>query len=439
MYDPTLSPAEEEERRNARIRRLREQREKAAHRTARPFQPLVLLVWIGGVIVLSLLVFYLAFVAFAPTLFGWVEEHPSTLQNGVVVDFVNWYNPAAIADTPASDVQRRTTIEIPPGATDSFIATLLFRHGLVHSELAFHYQVYQAERSGDLQAGIYDLSPTMTPSFIVSALRQEAGPEVTITILEGWRLEQIVAYLGTTELTMNLDEFRGLVMAPPADLLAGHDFLAELTAGRTLEGYLFPDTYRVFANASATDIVNVLLNTFGRRLSQEIRDQLAARGMSIDTAVRLASIVEREAVLDEERALIAGGYTNRLNTPGWNLEADPTLQYGLDTAAYGGLGMDQWGSVDWWRPLPVGGAEVELPAELAGYQTYRTGGLPPTPIAAPRLASLMAVAAPDTSQGYFFFVAACPNGVRDGSHRFAVTLAEHEANIAQMNAECPAA
>ena len=101
--------------------------------------------------------------------------------------------------------------------------------------------------------------------------------------------------------------------------------------------------------------------------------------------------------------------------------------------------MDQWGSVDWWRPLPVGGAEVELPAELAGYQTYRTGGLPPTPIAAPRLASLMAVAAPDTSQGYFFFVAACPNGVRDGSHRFAVTLAEHEANIDQMNAECPAA
>jgi len=74
---------------------------------------------------------------------------------------------------------------------------------------------------------------------------------------------------------------------------------------------------------------------------------------------------------------------------------------------------------------------------LLPFQTYQVGGLPPTPIASPRIASLQAAVFPDLTNGYFFFVAACPNGVRDGSHRFAVTLAEHDANISQMNAECP--
>ena len=170
------------------------------------------------------------------------------------------------------------------------------------------------------------------------------GPRKTITILEGWRLEELIAYLGTTDLTMNLDEFRTLVMTPPPDLLAAYPFLAELPVGRTLEGYLYPDTYRVFANASARDIVDRLLTTFDQRFTQEMRDALIARSLTIDYAVRLASIVEREAVLDEERPLIAGVYTNRLQTSGWVLNADPTLQWGLATAQYGGLPMDQWGS-----------------------------------------------------------------------------------------------
>ena len=107
------------------------------------------------------------------------------------------------------------------------------------------------------------------------------------------------------------------------------------------------------------------------------------------------------------------------------------------TAEYGTLPMDEWGTVDWWRPLPAGGAEIVLPEPLLPYQTYQVVGLPPTPIASPRIASIQAAAFPDTSNGYFFFVAACPNGVADGSHRFAVTLAEHEANVAQAAAECP--
>jgi UPF0755 protein len=75
---------------------------------------------------------------------------------------------------------------------------------------------------------------------------------------------------------------------------------------------------------------------------------------------------------------------------------------------------------------------------LAGYQSYQVKGLPPTPISAPRIASIAGVAAPDTASGYFYFVAGCPNGVRDGSHYFAKSLGEQNANIAKANAECPA-
>lgn len=439
MYDPSLTPAEQEQVRNARIRRLRAEREGSSRRpgAGRRFQPLVLLGWLGGVIALTAIVLYLGVLALSPAIMAWIEARPTLIQNELVVDFVNWYDPDAIADRPASDVYERKSVEIPPGATDTFIGDLLVEEGLIHSELAFHYQVYQANREGDLHAGQYDLSPTFLPSFIIGALRQESGPEVTITILEGMRLEQLVAYLGTTDLTMDLDEFRTLVVTPPADLISAYSFLAELPAGRNLEGYLYPDTYRLFANATARDVVDRLLSTFDERVTQDIRDQLAARGLTIDFAVRLGSIIEREAVLDDERPIISGVYTRRLGTEGWRLDADPTLQWGLDTAEFGALPPTEWGSVSWWEPLPAGGAEIALPENLLPYQTYQVRGLPPTPIASPRIASIYAAAFPDTSQGYFFFVAACPNGVRDGSHRFAVTLADHEANIAQAAAECP--
>jgi UPF0755 protein len=437
MYDSNLTPAEQEQLRNARIRRLQVEREGGRRRRRRPLQPVVLLAWIGGVIVLTVIALYLAALALSPAIMAWIEERPTLIQHQVIEDFVMWHDPDAIADVASSETYQRMSVEIPPGATDSFIGELLVGRGLIHSELAFHHQVYEADREGNLQAGQYDLSPTMLPSFIIAALRQESGPEATITFIEGWRLEEVVAYLGTTELTMDLEEFRLLVTAPPPDLLAAYPFLAELPPGRTLEGYLYPDTYRVFANASPRDIVDRLLATFDERLTQEIRDQLAARGITVDVAVRLGSIVEREAVLEEERPLIAGVYTQRLQTSGWRLDADPTLQWGLATAEFGGQPMSQWGSISWWQPLPAGGADVVLPEELQAYQTYQVVGLPPTPIASPRISSISAVAFPDVGAGYFFFVAACPDGVRDGSHRFAVTLAEHEANIAQAQAECP--
>lgn len=431
---------DQDERRNARIRELREQREGPVRRR-RAFQPVILVAWFAGVIALVGVLIFLGFVAFAPRLMAWVEENPGAIQHGVVQDFVEWYEPGALADEPAGG-SGRITFVVELGSSDTEIGEQLFSAGLVRTALAFQWAVLQAGRAGTLEAGTYDLSPSMRPSQIVGALRNEAGEEIEITFQEGWRLEEVVGYLGSTSLTMNLEEFADLVTSPPADLLNQYPYLTDLPVDRTLEGYLYPDTYRVFANASPREMVELLLNTFEARFTQEIADGIAARGLSIDEAVTVASIVEREAVLDEERALIAGVYLNRINNPQGEtvglLNADPTLQYGLATAEHGGTPVDLWGTIEWWPQLQMSGAEVQLPESLAGYQTYLTKGLPPTPIASPRMGSIEAVAFADTASGFLYFVAGCPDGTRDGSHYFARTLGEHNANIAKASGECPA-
>ncbi|MDQ3880619.1 MAG: endolytic transglycosylase MltG [Chloroflexota bacterium] len=440
-YRPVL-PSERDQERMARIRGLREQRVAPLRRRQR-FQPAVLVGWFLVVMVIAAVAIGVGFVAFAPRLMSWVEDNPGALEHGLVVDFVKWYRPEALADEPATASQDRITIEIPEGASDTDIGQLLYAAGLVSNPLAFQYAVMQSGQAGLLEAGPYDLSPDMRPSEIVAALHQEDIRAIDVTIREGLRIEEIAATLAGTELTMNVDTFVELVRNPPADLIAEYDFLADLPAGRSLEGYLYPNTYSLDVNWTAREVVEALLNGFGEQLTPEIRDGLTERGWSIDDAVILASIVEREAVLEEERPLIAGVFINRLEDPTqqWVLNADPTLQYALATVRNADLPLSEWGNVNWWQPLEVGGADIgldELPDDLQGYQTYLIPGLPPTPIAAPRASSLSAVAFPDTEAGYFYFVAACPGGERTGEHRFAATQAEHEQNIQQALAECPA-
>ncbi len=159
----------------------------------------MLLAWFAGVIALVGILIFIGFVAFSPTLMNWVEEHPGAIQHGVVRDFVEWYRPGALADDPVGEDGQRIAVTVDLGTNDSEIGKLLFDKGLVRSELAFQYAVYLAGREGTLQAGTYDLSPSMRPSQIVGALRQEAGQEIEIRIQEGWRLEEIVGYLGTTQ------------------------------------------------------------------------------------------------------------------------------------------------------------------------------------------------------------------------------------------------
>ena len=449
---------EYEERRNARIRQLREQREGPMRRRRR-VQPLLLLMWMAGSIALLGVLIFLGFnLFFAPRVMAWVEDNPGAIQHGIVQDFVQWYQPEALADEPASTEQRRVTVEVESGATDTGIGQLLFDQGLIRSQVAFQYAVLSAGREGTLAAGTYDLSPTLRPSEIVAALQGVPfGPTTTVTLREGLRLEEVVAEFGASEMTTNLEDFAAILQAPPPELLNQFDFLADLPAGRSLEGYIPPETvdYQISGDEAAPfAVAHKLLTQFGNALTPEIRAAIAAKGLSIDEAVTIASIVEREAVVDEERPLIAAVYMKRFLEPenpqtAGLLNADPTLQYGLTTNDVRPAGhpllintdgaflpVDDWGSIDWWPQLQVSGGEVALEEYLLGFQTYTRPGLPPMPIAAPRIGSIEAVANAPLDEGYLFFVAGCPGGVRDGSHYFSRTLDEHNANIARANEEC---
>ena len=452
------SSYEYEERRNARIRELREQREGPVRRRRR-VEPLLLVAWIAGTIALLVVAIFFGFnVFFAPRVMAWVEENPGAIEHGIVQDFVQWYRPEVLADEPASDEQRRVTVDVEQGATATTIGRQLYEEGLVSSEIAFQWAVINSGREGTLPFGTFDLSPTLRPSEIVAALRGEPfGPVTTVTLQEGLRLEEVVTAFAASEMTMNMEQFAAILQAPPADILNEFDFLADLPAGRSLEGYILPETleYQLSGNQATPEaVVRKLLTTFGSALTPEIREGIAAKGLSIDEAVIIASIVEREAVIDDERPLIAAVYMNRFLDPEnpqtvGLLNADPTLQYGLMTgearpeghpllAGTEGafLPVDEWGTIDWWPQLQVSGGEVPLEEYLLGFQTYTQAGLPPMPIAAPRIGSIAAVANAPLDDGYLFFVAGCPEGDRNGSHYFSRTLDEHNANIARANEEC---
>lgn len=449
---------EYEERRNARIRQLREQREGPVRRRKR-VQPLLLIMWIAGSIGLLIAAIIFGFNAFfAPRVMAWVESNPGAIEHGIVQDFVRWYDPSVLDDEPASDQQQRITVVIEQGATDTAIGRLLREQGLIKSEIAFQYAVIQAGREGTLNFGTYDLSPTLRPSEIVAALQGvETAPSTTVTIREGLRLEEIVATFAESEMTTNMEELAGILQAPPAELLNQYEFLADLPAGRSLEGYILPETQEfeiLGQNAEPMAVVEKMLDLMAERLTPEILAGIEQQGLTLDEAIIIASIVEREAVLDEERGRIAAVYINRYLNPDNGitnglLNADPTLQYGLMTGEALPEGhplvadipgthtpVDGWGSVNWWPQLQVSGGEVALEEALLGYQTYTIPGLPPTPIAAPRIGSIEAVATAPLDEGYLFFVAGCPGGQRDGSHYFSRTLPEHNAYIEQARNEC---
>jgi UPF0755 protein len=164
-------------------------------------------------------------------------------------------------------------------------------------------------------------------------------------------------------------------------------------------------------------------------VGQERLDVPSDRGLTFYQVMALASIVEREAVLDDERPLIAGVYQNRIDgiegVTTHLLNADPTVFYAIDTVALDELPFASWQEYSFWSPPGVPLADVELPEALQGFQTYQTAGLIPWPICTPSLPSIDAALEPDTDEAFIYFLA-IPDG--GGSHAFAKTKAEHDEN-----------
>lgn len=312
-------------------------------------------------------------------------------------------------EKPANADGQRVHFVVEPGETAADIAQKLQQAGLITDADLFRMLVRYYDLANRLEAGEYELSPAMTMIEIAETLRHGRLREMTITIPEGWRLEQIAEYL----------EERGIASKAEFLDLASRDwpeftFLQGRPAGASLEGYLFPDTYRIGPSYGAREIISLMLSNFDRRVTPELRAQAQAKGMSLHEVVTLAAIVEREAVIPDERPIIAAVYLNRL-VAGMYLGADPTVQYAK--------GFDQK-TGRWWGPLVVEDYQsVDSP-----YNTYTHLGLPPGPICNPGLDAIRAVLYP-ASVDYFYFVRNDVKG--DGSHVFSRTFEEHLENQAK--------
>ncbi len=326
---------------------------------------------------------------------------------------------------PAGDDPTAVTFVVEPGETATGVAARLEEQGLVvNGEVFRRFMVYHG-LDISLEAGTYSLRSSMTMHEIAEALQHGGADTITITVPEGWRMEQ-VAWLLEQQGLMRGDDFLAYARTAQYD----YPWLADRPPGASLEGFLFPDTYELPAEATPANLVDLMLATFDARVAPEIEGRLAGqmifdlelgdyRAMTIYDTMILASIIEREAVVDEERPVIASVYFNRLDPTyveetALRLSSDPTIQYAKGYNAEVG---------NWWNPmLPGEGQAIDSP-----YNTFKVQGLPPGPICSPGLASILSILNPaDTDYLYF-------HAIGDGSHVFASTLEEHLQNQQQYS------
>lgn len=326
---------------------------------------------------------------------------------------------------PAGTDTTLVTVEIAAGSSSSEIAVQLHEAGLIGDETGFIIAVNRAGLEGGLQAGLFQVAASMTPSEIAVALTQPyREPSIAVQLRVGLRLEQIVAQMGTLDLPFTQRELLDLLRHPSAEILADYDWL-DLPSGSTLEGRLGAGTFNVPVSATAERFVRMLIDRFAEEIPADLRGR-APDGRSFHEVLTMASIVEREAALDEERPRIAGVYAYRLQQ-GIGLFADPTIIWVADSAVLRNLKIEQWERYEFWtfpaQPY-VGLVPPRVPKDLVPWNTFVRGGLPPTPICSPSRASVEAALAPDTRRKEMYFVL-IPGA--NGRHDFSKTLAEHEA------------
>jgi UPF0755 protein len=370
---------------------------------------------------------------------GWAWDNPSSFNLPFVAEFIREDLGEAL-DEPAGTDPADVVFEVLSGETLATLAPRLHDAGFVLSERAFLFTAIQEKLAADLQAGLFILRRDMTPAEVVTALVEARVVvlSVDVTFRESLRLEQMTALLQTVESAVDPQAFYDLVTHPTPELLADYPWLA--TTGRpdgaTLEGFLYPATYTLITSANggpfevtdAEALVRMMLDRFHDAVGGVRLAVPAERGLSFYQVLALASIVEREAIIDEERPLIAGVYQNRLDGLGEAntiLNADPTVTYAVDTMNLRALAFEEWQNYFFWKTPEGGLANVTVSEDLVGYQTYQVRGLIPGPICTPTVASIDAALAPDAASGHLYFLA-IPDG--DGAHVFAKTLEEHNAN-----------
>lgn len=309
---------------------------------------------------------------------------------------------------PVEGEQTPKNVTIPSGSSVRDIGRLLEEAGLIRNADMFSYYVKYKGVAPDLKAGEYLFTTGQTIDALL--LDMTEGKTVVsakrFTIPEGWNVEQIAEHLDKEGIV----EKAAFLQEVDKGEFPDYPFVAQIPASKErkhrLEGYLFPETYEIKKDATAHDVVSKMLAQFEKEWKPEWTTELQQRKLTVDQAVNLASIVEREVTVDKERPLVAGVYYNRIRDK-WPLQADATVQFVL------GKQRDR---------LTFEDLKVKSP-----YNTYTNPGLPPGPIANPGRASLEAVVKPAKHE-YFFYVTK-----KDGTseHYFSRTLEEHNANNAK--------
>ncbi len=332
---------------------------------------------------------------------------PKDLQGFVLSIYLNsrsgdLTSPAGKDDTPV-------LFTIERGESLNAIANRLQSEKLIKDPDLFKRYLQYNGLDASIEAGDFELKQTMDIQQIAKVLQEGRIAELNVRIPQGKRLEEIAAIIAS-QVPVDGPELLTL-MQDAGQWKSEFEFLNDLPEGATLEGYIFPDTYSLARDKiTARDVVLVALRNFDKQVTPQMRADLQAEGRSLYDAIRLASIVEREAAVEEERPAIAGVYFNRLQD-GMALDADPTIQYALGNTRDPNT---------WWPQI----TQDDYQGVQSPYNTYLNVGLPPSPIDNPALASIQAAIYPE-KHAYYFFRASCNN---DGTHRFAKTLDEQIAN-----------
>lgn len=295
------------------------------------------------------------------------------LIGGLVLAAYAGYQIFGVADLP----EKTTMIEIASGATVKEISRNLKEQGIIKDDFLFRVYVWMKGKEADFIAGRFALPEKITVRSLLNLLTSaQARPVRKVTIIEGWSARDIIAYL----------EKEGWYRSEELKTLAGK------------EGYLFPDTYYVFAGAKADDLIKKIAENFDRRVNDDLRAEIKRQGKDLDEVLKAASIIEAEVPHQADRPIVSDIIWKRLKI-GMALQSDATLNY-----ATGG------------KRAALTAAELKIDSP---YNTYKYRGLPPTPIGNPGISAIRAAIYPAKTDYWYFLSTA------DGQTVFSRNLAEH--------------
>jgi len=311
---------------------------------------------------------------------------------------------------------QKVEIEIPEGAGTIEIGELLKEKELTRSKWLFVMWAGITGRAARLQHGKYQLEGSVTIPEVVSRLQKGERflNEITITTPEGWNLEDMAAYLETQGIA-GKEKFFSIAGRPrefrrpnesQSIIYDQFPFLKERPAGASLEGYLFPDTYRIFRNSAPEDVVIKMLKNFDKKLAPALREDVSRNNKTLYEIITMASLIEKEVVSEEDRALVSGILWKRLEL-GIGLQVDATIVY-----------LKQQETRDKKQETSAK-ISIEDTKIDSSYNTYKYRGLPPGPIANPGLSAIRAAIFPKPSP-YLYYLSA-----PDGQTIFSKTLEEH--------------